>query len=62
VLSAAWQRHVHDHHLALKKARYLSLKITKLPLAARVQKTGVNRAPEWKDGFDHATQERPLHA
>jgi hypothetical protein len=28
VLSAAWQCHVHDRHLALKKARYLSLKVT----------------------------------
>jgi len=23
---------------------------------------GVNRAPEWKDGFDHARQGRPLEA
>jgi hypothetical protein len=28
VPSAAWQRHVHDRHRALKKARYLSLKVT----------------------------------
>ena len=27
-----------------------------------VNKTGVNRAPEWKDDFDHATQERTLFA
>ena len=26
--SAAWQRHRHDRHRALKKARYLSLKVT----------------------------------
>jgi len=28
VPSAAWQRHVHDRYRALKKARYLSLKVT----------------------------------
>ena len=28
MLSAAWQRHVHDRHRVLKKARYLSLKVT----------------------------------
>jgi Resolvase, N terminal domain len=38
VPSAAWQRHVHDRHRALKKARYLSLKVTDsmgLPLCER---------------------------
>ena len=28
--SAAWQRHVHDRHRVLKKARYLSLKVTQI--------------------------------
>ncbi len=33
VPSAAWQRHVHDRHRVLKKARYLSLKVTGLRVA-----------------------------
>jgi len=27
-----------------------------------VEETGVNRAPEWKDDFDNARQERKLEA
>src|SRR4029434_6066983 len=27
-----------------------------------IEITGVNRAPEWKDGFDNARQERTLEA
>jgi hypothetical protein len=41
VLSAAWQRHVHDRRRALKQARYLSLKVTGLPRSHGVPITGV---------------------
>ena len=33
-----------------------------LPLLVRVDLTGVNRAPEWKDAFNQARHERTLAA
>jgi hypothetical protein len=33
-----------------------------ISLSSRVHLTGVNRAPEWKDDFDNARQERKLEA
>jgi hypothetical protein len=38
VLSAAWQRHVHDRRRALKQARYLSLKVTPVTEVSRLSK------------------------
>ena len=47
VPSAAWQHHVHDRHIALKKARYLSLKVTPEILCFfRVEIPGGFLAPE----------------